>query len=736
MFKNFHQWLIGKARFAFQFARRWLNKPKHLVLTVGVLFCYFWFSGFLTQFPHNKSVWLAAGGYASGMTMRFPSLNPLICLWTVLISENRAMGLFMAGILMVVFGLLFYMRFNDPEAIYDEERNFYYSKHGLYGTAGWMPKDRIGLVLDVTPEIHVEKIRGDILGADEDNNIFSVPIDSHMNRHVAVFGASGTMKSRAYSRNKIIVSALRGESLVITDPKGELLEDTAEYLRKKGYEIRILNLVNPELSNGWNFLLEIEREGDIMAQTIANIIIQNTGGPKPDHFWDSAEMNLLKALMLYVAENSKITTNMPKAYEMLTKFDRIEDLTALFNGPSVSPAALQPYNLFLKAAENVRGNVMIGLGSRLQVFQNKSICQMASRDEIDLEAPAKRKCAYFCILSDTDSSLNFISSLFFSMLFIKLVKYVDTECKGLRKGTNIPVNFVLDEFPNIGLIPDFTKKISTIRSRNLNVSVIFQNLTQLENRYPDGQWEEILGNCDVQLFLGCTDLTTAEYISKRSGVVSVLSDTKAKDWNEMSAVEYQPHYRESKTIGKRYLLNPDEVLTLPIDQCLIILRGQKLMKAHKFDYTRHPQSKKFEQIEILKYNPIQAGGEEKQERGAAVPAPEQQEPQHTTGPQSVSPVPEQDHIPNQLQTKKADDSPIGNNSCCDNAGEGENKKTPREQCGRQRAGETQKGFVEVNGKYRDAPPPPIAPNCRIDLGKTVSSKAKENQNKPDIRKKQ
>lgn len=679
-------WLDFKrlARLQLNIAARWLKTGKNLLIAALVLLFFLYLGGFITQFPHNKEVWEAGGGISSDVAMKFPSLNPFVCIWTLAQSKYRSAGLLIVGTAMTVFGLLFYFRYNDPEAIYDEERNFYYSKKGLYGTAGWMEKKKIGLVLDITPENQVESVRGDILGIDEENNLYSVPTVTMMNRHVAVFGASGTMKSRAYSRNKIILSALNGESLVVTDPKGELLEDTAEYLRKQGYEIRILNLVSPELSSGWNFMLEVERGGDMMAQTIADVIIRNTGGPKPDHFWDNAEMNLLKALMLYVAENSKLDTNMTNAYRLLTQFEQIEDLTALFNAPTVSPAALQPYNLFLKANENVRGNVMIGLGSRLQVFQNQAICRMTERDDIDLEAPVKRKCAYYCIMSDQDSTLNFISSLFFSMLFIKLVRYVDTHCKGALKGSNLPVNFVLDEFPNIGLIPDFTKKISTIRSRKLNVAVIFQNLTQLENRYPDGQWEEILGNCDVQLFLGCTDLTTAEYISKRSGQVTVVSSTKAKEWNEMSAVEYQPHYRESKTLGKRFLLNADEVLTLPIENCLLILRGQKILKAQKFDYTRHPQSRHFEPIEVLNYNPVP-----QKDTGSPPESPKSSKPT----PAKPSPEPE--------STSK-NPKPLQDSCVC----------------------------IGSDGK-KQAAIIPNAPGCVIDLGKAMPLR-KGGSEKPDI----
>ena len=155
--------------------------------------------------------------------------------------------------------------------------------------------------------------------------------------------------------------------------------------------------------------------------------------------------------------------------------------------------AKAPYNIFKQAGDKVRGGVIVGLGARLQVFQNELICQITNRNDIDLVLPGKEKCAYFCITSDQDSTFDFLASLFFSFLFIKLVRFADAE--GVDGQLPIPVNFILDEFPNIGAIPDFKKKISTVRSRNIAVSVIFQNLAQLRNRYPNDEWQEILGNC-------------------------------------------------------------------------------------------------------------------------------------------------------------------------------------------------------------------------------------------------
>ena len=238
----------------------------------------------------------------------------------------------------------------------------------------------------------------------------------------------------------------------------------------------------------------------------------------------------------------------------------------------------------------MRSGVIIGLGARLQVFQNKMIRQITSYDEIDLTLPGKQKCAYFCITSDQDSTFDFLSSLFMTFIFIKLVRFADKE--GVDGKLPVPVHILADELANTGAILELNKKISVIRSRNLSISCIFQNLPQMQNRYPLNQWQEIIGNCDSQLFLGCTDEVTATFISNRSGDVTVGVSSEAKQLNSWRVSDYTPEYRQTRSIGKRKLLTPDEIQRLPLNKALIILRGQKVLEVEKYDYTLHPDAKK------------------------------------------------------------------------------------------------------------------------------------------------
>ena len=470
---------------------------------------------------------------------------------------------------------------------YDKERNLTYSDKGTYGTSGFMDDVEMLQVLELVSDI--TKSRGVILGLLYGKAV-CLPENTRMNRNVAVFGASGSMKSRAYARNVVFQCVARGESLIITDPKSELYGDLCNYLIANGYIVRVFNLINPENSDSWNCLAEIEGQ-EIMAQLFSDVIIKNTGSTKGDHFWDNAEMNLLKALVLYVDQGFPPEgKNIGQVYKLLT-LNSEKELNSLFDMLPITHPAKAPYNIFKQASDTVRSGVIIGLGTRLQVFQNKLIRQITSYNEISLTQPGKEKCAYFCITSDQDSTFDFLSSLFMSFVFIKLVRYADKY--GNSGKLPVPVHILADELANGGCtIADLTKKISTIRSRHLSISCIFQNLPQMQNRYPDNQWQEIIGNCDTQLFLGCTDEMTAEFISNRSGDVSIVVSTETKQLNTWRVSDYTPEYRETHSIGKRKLMTPDEVLRLPLDQALIILRGQKVLKVGKYDYTLHPESKK------------------------------------------------------------------------------------------------------------------------------------------------
>ena len=481
--------------------------------------------------------------------------------------------------------LLFVMRIGYSDTgEYDADRNFTYSAKGTYGTSGWMSRKEMAGVLELVADLH--GYQGIVLGTLERKAV-CVPEKTRLNSNLAVYGASGSMKTRSFCMNRILQGVSRGESLVICDPKSELYEKSSEYLRDKGYTVRVFNLVSPENSDSWNCLCEVEGQ-ELMAQLFVDVIIKNTtGGGKGDHFWDSAEMNLLKALVLYVDKGyPPENRNMGQVYQLIT-LNSETALNSLFEVLPINHPAKAPYSLFKQASDSVRSGVIIGLGSRLQVFQSELIKKITAKDEIDLELPGQKPCAYFLVTSDQDSTFDFLASLFLSFVFIKLVRYADRNCEGGR--LPVPVHVLGEELTACGTIPDLSRRLSVIRSRNISMSCVFQNLAGLQNRYPLNLWQEILGNCDVQLFLGCTDPLTAEFVSSRTGLASVSVSSKSKQLGTWRISNYTPEYRETSGVGKRPVLTPDEVLRLPIDEALVIIRGKKTLKVDKMDYSKHPE---------------------------------------------------------------------------------------------------------------------------------------------------
>lgn len=541
--------------------------------------------GYLGQFIGNYALWKQGGGYPGDGTSPLPASPGLsACLRAAVHPPYGIYGIFICiGLLAVL--LLFVMRIGYSDTgEYDEDRNFTYSAKGTYGTSGWMSRKEMAGVLELVADLR--RYQGIVLGM-LDRKAVCVPEKTRLNSNLAVYGASGSMKTRSFCMNRILQGVSRGESLVICDPKSELYEKASEYLRDKGYTVRVFNLVNPENSDSWNCLSEVEGQ-ELMAQLFVDVIIKNTtGGGKGDHFWDSAEMNLLKALVLYVDKGyPPENRNMGQVYQLIT-LNSETALNSLFEVLPINHPAKAPYSLFKQASDSVRSGVIIGLGSRLQVFQSELIKKITARDEIDLELLGQKPCAYFLVTSDQDSTFDFLASLFLSFVFIKLVRYADKNCEGGR--LPVPVHVLGEELTACGTIPDLSRRLSVIRSRNISMSCVFQNLAGLQNRYPLNLWQEILGNCDVQLFLGCTDPLTAEFVSSRTGLASVAVSSKSKQLGTWRISNYTPEYRETSGVGKRPVLTPDEVLRLPIDEALIIIRGKKTLKVDKMDYSKHPE---------------------------------------------------------------------------------------------------------------------------------------------------
>lgn len=500
-------------------------------------------------------------------------LNPFINIKTLILNPGLIIKEVMILIMLCLIGYIVVLAVkNSPD--YRDGKVIYAEDNGTNGTAKWLDRKEAEKILEFGSN-------NGICYGEVDGEMVTLSEESFFNKNIAVFGASGSMKSRAFGRNNILQLAKMGQSMVITDPKGEMAQDMREMLEKDfGYKVKIFNLVSMQHSDRWNPLDEISDQ--ITAQTFSEIVISNTesGHSGGDAFWSRTEQNLLKALALYVKiEMPKEQANIGSMYKILSAESQ-EYIDGLFESLPNDHPAKAPYNIYAQASENVRTSVIIGLGTRLQVFQVNLVKELTSTSDIDLEELGKEKCVYFCIISDSESTFDFIAGLFFSFLFIRLTKYAD------RLGGVLPVlvTLILDEFPNIPAITDFNKKISTIRSRGIRTFVIFQNIGQLQNRYPDNVWAEIIGNCDTRLFLGCTDLITAEFVSENLGVATVKDFGKAKQAG-FKGIFDMGKIMEKTT--KRNLLNSDEILRFPQFEAILMIKGNNPLRLNKLDYTKH-----------------------------------------------------------------------------------------------------------------------------------------------------
>ena len=582
-----------------------IQDKKKFILAIGcivlALFMLLFVSGLIAQVANNYSEWMSADGLTGNVTMKPPNWNPFVCIGQAFTLR----GVFCLLAIVTIGGVIFliyklYDRFDGKKK---DPRGFTTSDSGVYGTATFMTDKEMQKMLELTTP---EKAEGVILGEYEGKTV-CMPRDTKLNKHIAICGASGTMKSRAIIRNALFQALKNDESVVIADPKADLYRDTAEMFRANGYEVKVFNLVSPANSDSWNCMSDLG--GDtLLAQVLTNVIIGNTSSGKGDHFWDNGEGNLLKALVLYVALDPDKTPedkNLPAVYRLLTQNSENE-LTKMFARLPMDHPAKAPFNLFAQSSETVRSGIILGLGTRLQVMQNKAVQSITSRSDIDLTAPGRKKCAYYLILSDQDTTMAFLSSLFFSFLMIKLTRYADT-CKGGR--CTVPVNLILDEFNNIGKLggaadgSDFTRFLSVCRSRDIRVMLAVQSLGQLQNRYPNNLWAEIIGNMDIQLMLGCTDEVSAKYFSNRCGEMSIEVNTTMTMRRTITIAQIIPQYRHVEGMGRRKLLTPDEVLRIPNEQLLCIVRGCNVLMLNKLDYTRHPYSKMIREVSVYDYRP-------------------------------------------------------------------------------------------------------------------------------------
>ena len=310
-------------------------------------------------------------------------------------------------------------------------------ENGTYGTSDWMKLEEMKKVLTI------DDIPGIILGRFE-GNIVKLPLDTYFNKNICVFGSSGSMKTTAFLLTNLLELSKYLKSIIVTDPKAEIYRTTSSYFRNIGYVVKVFNLKDMRHSDRWNPLAENENINDV--QTSANVIISNTQKKSgKDEFWPRAEENLLKAFLFYFLQILVDQNNLTNIYKKIAGGD-INEIDAMFKGlPNEHPAKMS-YNIFASGSDTIKASVITGLGTRLQTFQNEDLQRLTSASDIDLTLPAQKPCIYYVVTDDMNGAYDFLSSLFYTFLFIKLVRFADSRPNGK---CDVDVFCFLDEFANI-----------------------------------------------------------------------------------------------------------------------------------------------------------------------------------------------------------------------------------------------------------------------------------------------
>lgn len=556
-----------------------------------------------------------------GIRQSFNAESNIASIWVVnpfrnLIAPFTLTGLGLTAALLVLACLLTRKGFNWLSGYHPvhDKRGFDILPDGTHGTSRFMKPEEMKDVLetgrldDLTGTIY-GKHRDDLL----DDNRFSLYIASSSKSGLAgnmlVIGAPGTGKSWGFVRPMIFQCVKRRESMILTDPKAELYESTAGYLADMGYEVRVFNLLEMEHSDRWNCIGEADYD-ERLIPIIAATIINNTSSEKEaGDFWAKAELKLLTALLYYVQNDKDVSGNvlplsqrrLGRILSLLTEngLEKIDREIKLL--PAGHPAK-GPYGLFLQAKENIRGNIVIGLGNRLNVFQDKLVDALTADSTIDLTLPGHKPCAYFCILSAQDHTYAFLSSLFFTMIFSRLEQYARRETEDGK--LPVPVNFVLDEFPSIGKLGDFKRSIAFTRGFRMNCIVIVQSIAQLADIYPRREWEEITACCDATICLGVNDTTSAQFISEKCGMTTIRVTNNQQPQTPLFSpvANLSRPYSQTRSNTQRALMQPDEVLRLDNAKSIVMLRGQLPMLLYKVTPPEFADFKKLRTLSIAKYH--------------------------------------------------------------------------------------------------------------------------------------
>ena len=469
-------------------------------------------------------------------------------------------------------------------AVYLKGKNAKKYRHGIeYGSARW------GTAADIAPYMDKDFFQNIPMTQTERITMASRPKQPKYarNKNILVIGGSGSGKTRFFCKPSLLQAH---SSYVCTDPKGTLLPEIGAFLERKKYRIKCLNLINFRKSMRYNPLAYIRSEKDILK--LVNALIMNTKGEgekSSEDFWVKAERLYYSALIGYIwYEATEEEKNFITLLDLINASEAREDdetyqspvdlLFSQLEEREPDHFAVKQYRKFKMAAGKTLKSILISCGARLAPFDIKELRDLMEYDELELDTLGDQKTALFVILSDTDSTFNFVAALMYSQLFNLLCDKADDFYGGRLP---VHVRLILDEFANIGQIPNFDKLIATIRSREISASIILQSQSQLKTIYKDAA-DTIVGNCDSTLFLGGKEKSTLKEISELLGKETI--DLYNQSENRGSQVSHGLSYQK---LGKE-LMTQDELAVMDGGKCIFMLRGVRPFLSDKYDLTRHP----------------------------------------------------------------------------------------------------------------------------------------------------
>ena len=561
----------------------WIKENKWKVLVVVLVYfivCVCVIGGFMTSY-HYAENFETVGEYntrlqATQAAWMSYALNPLKVIETLF--DGGSLQQSFLVICAIVMGAFIYM---SIKLMLKSKKDYKYQGEE-HGSSSW---SKNGEEYRKQPDgsYILNKTEGFILS--KNHYLGTDPKKVRVNKNILVFGGSGSGKTAAYVKPNILQKL---GSYVITDPKGELYRETSGYLKANGYNVKVLNLVDTEYSNRYNPLAHIRdySDVDIIAHTIVAGGEGDGGGKSADPFWDNTAKMLLKACIYYVISVlPEEERNLSSCLNIVRAGGADESIfDRLFVG-ELKPdhPGRKEYEGIRVGADKTKQSIAISLVSKLSHFDSPNMQRLTTSNDIDFEELGEKKTAIYVISPDSHSTYNYILTIFYGQLLQRLYALAD-RCGG---ALHQPVYLLLDEFANIGKIPDFNQKLSTSRSRLISMSIIVQSLDQLVDLYKDLH-ENIIANCDTQLFLGSQSIKTCEYFSKSLGQTTITFQSKSKNRDEKDTKTQGYSYSEQRQ--GRELMTIDELKRLPMDDEIILIRGLKPIYAKKAWYYKfHPE---------------------------------------------------------------------------------------------------------------------------------------------------